>query len=81
MADIIIHSTLTEREQVLDTPLRCPSCNGDAVMSRAAQTGHRYAGEQKEFVPRQQDRWCVACGHRWMAILPPAFVSLQVVSR
>lgn len=49
-----------------DTSLFCPACGG----------GRLEATEAKEVWKdgaRQQDRWCLECGHRWVTVLPPRF--------
>ena len=54
-----------------DTDLVCPACNSPMVGTKDALTGIQFTGEIKQWVPRQQDRWCHDCGHRWMTVLPP----------
>ena len=63
----------------LDTTLRCPACDNDKVGTREPRTGHQFVGELKAFVPRQQDRWCFACGHQWTAVLPPEAIASQPI--
>jgi hypothetical protein len=60
----------TER-LALDTPLVCPECASSQVVAKPAQTTIRLGGEAQHFIPRQQDRRCLACGHRWTSVLPP----------
>lgn len=59
----------------LDTILRCPACNSNEVMAKQALTTTRLDGETRDTVPRQQDRWCLNCGHRWAAVLVPEFMT------
>jgi transposase-like protein len=60
------------REQMpLDTMLACPNCESSHVVAGVARPGQRFGGESNATVPRQQDRRCLACNHRWMAVLPP----------
>lgn len=61
----------------LDTILRCPSCNSSECGTNEPRTGIQFTGELKRYVPRQQDRWCFACGHRWMVVLPPEHIATQ----
>lgn len=62
----------------LDTVLRCPCCNGGHVEAVDALTGVRFPDEIRFFIPRQQDRWCLDCGHRWMTVLPPEAFSSPI---
>ena len=56
----------------LDTELACPACGRlGCIEASAPRTGVRFPGEDRALVPRQQDRRCQACGHRWMVVLPP----------
>jgi DNA-directed RNA polymerase subunit RPC12/RpoP len=59
----------------VDTPLACPACNSQRVGAGRPRTGIRLDGEAQHFIPRQQDRWCEDCGHRWMTVLPPAIIA------
>lgn len=54
-----------------DTLLSCPECEGRDVMAHNPKTIAQLPGEARFFVPRQQDRRCQACGHRWTVTLPP----------
>lgn len=56
----------------------CPMCGSKHVRARPARTiedmGGRGTGMEKQYqgwIPRQQDRWCVDCDHRWTAVLAP----------
>jgi len=64
-----------QRQRPLDTMLVCPNCEGTAVEAFRPKTGHRWPEELRLVVPRQQDRHCLYCGHRWMAVLPPALLT------
>jgi hypothetical protein len=55
----------------LDTPFVCPECQSRHVLAKPARTTIRLGGEAQRFIPRQQDRQCQACGHRWTCVLPP----------
>lgn len=56
-----------EDRQLLDTPLACPSCG-----SRDPKIVHALpAKEVWKNGARQQDRWCDACGHKWICVLSP----------
>ena len=55
----------------LDTELVCPECESRQVAATEARTTLRLGGEAQHFIPRQQDRKCLACGHRWTSVLPP----------
>jgi hypothetical protein len=60
------------REQLpLDTLLVCPECGSHDVEAREPKTTIRLGGEAQNFIPRQQDRYCLACNHRWVTVLPP----------
>lgn len=60
------------REQLpLDTMLVCPECEGRHVEAWEPHTTIRLGGEAQHFIPRQQDRRCLDCGHRWTTVLPP----------
>jgi transposase-like protein len=66
------------REQLpLDTMLVCPNCESSHVVAGVARAGIRFDGEKNATVPRQQDRRCLACNHRWMAVLPPESVQVR----
>lgn len=60
----------------LDTMLICPACESAMVQALEPKTGIQLPAEIKQYIPRQQDRMCLACGHKWMTVLPPAIVSL-----
>lgn len=60
-----------------DTLLICPNCNGRIIEARQPLTTQRLDGEPHVFIPRQQDRRCVECGHRWAVVLPPEVVSMN----
>ncbi len=49
-----------------DTMLVCPHCLSRHLEATSAK-------EVWQNGARQQDRWCVDCGHRWMTVLPPRF--------
>ncbi len=49
-----------------DTSLACPECEGQKLQATAPK-------EVWKGGARQQDRWCLACGHRWVTVLPPRF--------
>lgn len=55
----------------LDTALVCPECSDAHVCAGEARTVARIGMEYPDGIPRQQDRKCLACGHRWTATLPP----------
>lgn len=59
--------------QPQDTLLACPQCSAHkdhlgrpVVQANAPREVWRYGA-------RQQDRWCLACGHRWVTVLPPTY--------
>jgi len=58
-----------------DTMMVCPACEGGPVQAFPPKTGITLPNELQRYVPRQQDRKCLRCGHTWMAVLPPAVVS------
>lgn len=74
---ILIHGKPLDPEQAvrhglpLDTMLVCPSCESRMVEAYHPLTGMTLPGELQRFVPRQQDRRCLHCGHTWMSVLPP----------
>jgi len=49
-----------------DTMLVCPQCEGQKLDATAPKEVWKNGA-------RQQDRWCLACGHRWVCVLPPRF--------
>ena len=49
-----------------DTLHACPECEGTRLKARAPR-------EVWKGGARQQDRWCLACGHCWVTVLPPRF--------
>lgn len=49
-----------------DTLFFCPECNGGELKSGEAREVWKRGA-------RQQDRWCLDCGHRWVTVLPPRF--------
>jgi len=58
-----------------DTPLACPHCNAykdhlDRPVVQASPPREVWRDGA-----RQQDRWCLACGHRWVTVLPPTFAA------
>jgi len=66
------------REQLpLDTMLVCPNCESSHVVAGPARAGQRFGGESNATVPRQQDRRCLRCDHRWTAVLPPECVQVR----
>jgi len=50
-----------------DTDMICPQCESSKGL-RATE-----AKEVWRDGARQQDRWCVECGHRWVTVLAPKF--------
>lgn len=58
-----------------DTLLICPSCESPHVRANEPRTVGRIDLEPQSLIPRQQDRRCERCGHRWTATLAPAFHS------
>lgn len=59
----------------LDRFFVCPECNSQAVLARAPKTVEEFHGQYKVWVPRQQDRWCLHCGHKWTAVLAPEIIA------
>lgn len=49
-----------------DTMLVCPDCEGRRLKATPAK-------EVWKDGARQQDRWCLDCGHSWVTVLPPRF--------
>ncbi len=49
-----------------DTVLACPNCEGQKLKATAPKEVWKHGA-------RQQDRWCLDCGHRWITVLPPQF--------
>lgn len=64
----------------LDTALVCPECQSSHVCAGEARTVARIGMEYVEGIPRQQDRKCLACGHRWTVTLPPQSYHRHAVS-
>jgi hypothetical protein len=67
----------------LDTLLACPApgCGSTHVCAGEARTVARIGMEYKDGIPRQQDRRCLACGHRWSATLPPLTYQMHAPPR
>ena len=49
-----------------DTSLACPKCGGQHLKATAPKEVWKHGA-------RQQDRWCLDCGHSWITVLPPRF--------
>ena len=49
-----------------DTAFICPHCGSQKLKATEAKEVWKNGA-------RQQDRWCVDCGHRWVTVLPPRF--------
>lgn len=64
----------------LDLFYVCPNCGSRHVQARPPQTiddlsREAGVGQHKCWIPRQQDRWCLDCDHRWTAILAPEILA------
>ena len=49
-----------------DTMMVCSNCENTNLKAKPAR--EVWAGGA-----RQQDRWCLDCGHQWVVVLPPIF--------
>jgi DNA-directed RNA polymerase subunit RPC12/RpoP len=59
----------------LDLFYVCPDCGSKHVLAKDAKTIEDLGGQHKLWIPRQQDRWCQECGHRWTATLAPEIIA------
>ena len=64
----------------LDLFYSCPQCGSAHVLAKPPRTIDDLSkevgvGQYKEWIPRQQDRWCLDCQHRWTAVLAPEIIA------
>jgi hypothetical protein len=64
----------------LDLFYVCPACGSRQVLAKPARTIDDLSkevgvGQHKVWIPRQQDRWCLDCNHRWTAVLAPEIIA------
>lgn len=73
---IIIRDSFDPKElRPQDTLLACPHCNAHTDHHGRAVVKATAAREVWKHGARQQDRWCTACGHRWVTVLPPTWTA------
>ena len=58
----------------------CPACGSRHVLAKEARTIEDLSkevgvGQYKVWIPRHQDRWCLACRHQWTAVLAPEILA------